>query len=80
MAREIAKIWASLGKRVDDQGHERRVTREVGKLMIHSDGRAYLMMRADFDYGRIPVEPGRDAFFLEVALPSGQMGLFRELA
>ena len=80
MAREVAKVWASLGTRTDSDGKKHRVTREVGKLLVHSDGRAYLMMRADFDYGRIPVEPGRDAFFLDVSLPSGQMGLFRELA
>ena len=72
MSKALGKVWASLGTLTDRDGKKRRAMREVGVLLQHSDGRAYLMMHADFDFGRIPVEPGRDAFFLEIRTEEGK--------
>ena len=66
MPRKLAVIRASLGWKDGKDGKKHRTLRDVGYLLQHSDGRAYLMLRADFDYGRIPVAPGGDAFFLEL--------------
>lgn len=72
MPKQLGKVYASLGSYTDEAGKKHRTMRDVGVLLQHSDGRAYLMMRADFDFGRIPVAPGRDAFFLEVQTPPGK--------
>ena len=39
--------------------------------MQHSDGRMYIELRADFDFGRIPVSPGGDRFFMGLRLERG---------
>lgn len=66
MTEKLAVINASLGKYTDKDGKERAKYQEVGTLFRHSDGRCFLRMNAYFDYGRLNVKEGNDAFFLEV--------------
>ena len=72
MPNKLGNVYASLGSYTGEDGKKHRTMRDVGVLLQHSDGRAYLMLRADFDFGRIPVAPGRDAFFLEVQVETGK--------
>ena len=63
MARKIGVAVVSLGQYLGKDGRRRANNREVGIVMQHSDGRMYIELRADFDFGRIPVpprEPGQE--------------------
>ena len=71
MPEKIGAVIASLGSREGKDGRKHANKRSVGYLMQHSDGRCYMIMNAAFDYGRIPVPPGGDAFFLEIRVPDG---------
>ena len=71
MPEKLGKAIASLGSYEDKDGKKHTKHKDVGYLLQHSDGRCYMMMNAVFDYGRIPVSPGGDAFFLEIRVPDG---------
>ncbi|MBQ9527064.1 MAG: hypothetical protein IJR68_05580 [Fretibacterium sp.] len=71
MPEKLGVAVASLGSCEGRDGKRHAKTKNVGYLIQHSDGRCYIMMDATFDYGRIPVGPGHDAFFLEVRVPDG---------
>ncbi len=71
MARRIGIAVVSLGQYLGKDGKRRANNREVGSVMQHSDGRLYIAMRADFDFGRIPVPPGGDRFFMGLRLDRG---------
>lgn len=71
MPEKLGTAIASLGSREGRDGKKHANKRTVGYLMRHSDGRCYMMMDGVFDYGRIPVPPGGDAFFLEIRVPDG---------
>lgn len=71
MPEKLAVITASLGSYEGEDGKKHSRPRDVGYLMQHSDGRCYLMMDATFDYGRIPIPPGANAFFLNVRVRDG---------
>lgn len=73
MTEKLAIINASTGSYEDKDGNKRARHQEVGALWQHNDGRCYLAMSAFFDYGRIAVKEGRDAFFLEVRTPEGKV-------
>ena len=78
MSEKLAVINASLGKYTDKDGKERTRYQEVGTLFKHSDGRCFLRMNAYFDYGRLNVKEGNDAFFLEVKTETGYVLLLRD--
>ena len=69
MPEKLAVINASTGSYEDQDGKKRTRYQEIGALYRHTDGRCYLMMNAYFDFGRIAIKEGRDAFFLEVRTP-----------
>jgi len=71
MARKIGVAVVSLGQYLGKDGRRRANNREVGIVMQHSDGRMYIELRADFDFGRIPVPPGGDRFFMGLRLDRG---------
>lgn len=71
MARKIGVAVVSLGQYLGKDGRRRANNREVGIVMQHSDGRMYIELRADFDFGRIPVSPGGDRFFMGLRLERG---------
>lgn len=71
MARKICVAVVSLGQYLGKDGRRRANNREVGIVMQHSDGRMYIELRADFDFGRIPVPPGGDRFFMGLRLERG---------
>lgn len=69
MPEKLAVINASLGSHEGKDGKKHAVYRTVGELFKHTDGRCFLKMSAYFDYGRLKVAEGHDAFFLEVKVP-----------
>ena len=71
MARKIGVAVVSLGQYLGKDGRRRANNREVGIVMQHSDGRMYIELRVDFDFGRIPVSPGGDRFFMGLRLERG---------
>ena len=71
MARKIGVAVVSLGQYLGKDGKKRANNREVGNVLQHSDGRVYVEIRADFDFGRIPVPSCGDRFFMGLCLERG---------
>lgn len=78
MSEKLAVISASLGSYEGKDGKKHTNYQEVGTLFRHTDGRCFLRMNAFFDYSRIRIPEGSDAFFLGVTTPENQVLLLRD--
>ena len=66
MSRQESRIIASIGSYTDKSGRARRITREIGTIIAHSDGSRYIAMDPFFNLAACPRKPGSDKVFLSI--------------
>lgn len=64
MANIEYRILAPVAKYQGKDGRNRRVSRPIGEIFVHSDGRRYIALDPFFNFAACERAPGRDKLFL----------------
>jgi hypothetical protein len=68
MAVKIGDALVSFGSYTDKNGERHAKNRKIGEVMMHSDGRIYIIADRAFNPGALPAKEGSDSYFIALRL------------
>jgi hypothetical protein len=65
---KIGEARVSFGRYTDKNGKSHARIRTIGEVMMHSDGRVYIIADRAFNPGALPAKEGSDCYFIGLSL------------
>ncbi len=66
MAKIEYELFAKTGSYQDGDGRDRILTRKVGEIWAHSDGRRYIRLDPFFNFAGVERKTGADSIFIQM--------------